>query len=104
MDDSTKRNKICLQLDDFHYARGLFGNEFADTNRRTMPPADWWELYGEGCPELKRFAIRVLSLTCSSFRYERNWSSFEMVIEVMTLFLDFNLLCLELVMLLLSIR
>lgn len=36
-------------------------------------------MFGDECPELKWFAIRVLSLTCSSSGCERNWSSFEMV-------------------------
>ena len=49
---------------------------------KTMPPAKWWEMFGDGCLELKWFAIRVLSLTCSSSGCERNWSSFEMVIEL----------------------
>ena len=42
-------------------------------------PAEWWDAYGDECPELQRFAIRVLSLTCSSSGCERNWSAFEMV-------------------------
>lgn len=60
--------------------------------RMTMHPAEWWEMYGDYTPELKKFAIRVLSLTCSSSGCERNWSAFEMVIEVMTLFIVFNFL------------
>ncbi|CAM8979614.1 unnamed protein product [Rhodiola kirilowii] len=35
--------------------------------------------YGDYTPELKKFAIRVLSLTCSSSGCEHNWSAFEMV-------------------------
>ncbi|KAH9616194.1 hypothetical protein KSS87_018483, partial [Heliosperma pusillum] len=41
--------------------------------------ADWWDSYGDDCPELKKFAKRILSLTCSSSGCERNWSAFEMV-------------------------
>jgi hypothetical protein len=41
--------------------------------------AKWWESYGDEHPELQKFAIRVLSLTCSSSGCERNWSAFEMV-------------------------
>eukprot|EP00258_Populus_trichocarpa_P030141 XP_024446160.1 uncharacterized protein LOC18107638 [Populus trichocarpa] len=41
--------------------------------------AQWWDSYGDECPELQRFAIRVLSLTCTSSGCERNWSAFEMV-------------------------
>lgn len=45
--------------------------------------ADWWDSYGDECPELQRFAIRVLSLTCSSSGCERNWSAFQLVIIYM---------------------
>ncbi|KAI5412253.1 hypothetical protein KIW84_057060 [Lathyrus oleraceus] len=31
--------------------------------------------------ELQRFAIRILSLTCSSSGCERNWSAFEMIVQ-----------------------
>ncbi|KAL8162586.1 hypothetical protein V2J09_014075 [Rumex salicifolius] len=44
-----------------------------------LKDADWWDSYGNECPELKKFAIRVLSLTCSSSGCERNLSAFEMV-------------------------
>nr|GEY85322.1 hypothetical protein [Tanacetum cinerariifolium] len=42
-------------------------------------PVDWWDSFGDDTPELKRFAMRVLSLTCSSSGCERNGSAFEMV-------------------------
>jgi len=42
-------------------------------------PAQWWDSYGDECLELQRFAIRVLSLTCTLSRCERNWSVFEMM-------------------------
>ena len=79
--DLAERNKISMQLAEFHYVRGLFGLDTARDNRQNMAPAEWWDFYGDGCPKLKRFAIRVLSLTCSSSGCERNWSAFEMVIE-----------------------
>ncbi|KAL5159642.1 hypothetical protein HKD37_15G043929 [Glycine soja] len=59
--------------------RGLFSLEEAKDNRKIIQPGEWWKMFGDGTPELRRFAIRVLSLTCSSSRCERNWSSFEMV-------------------------
>ncbi|XP_057755684.1 uncharacterized protein LOC130974860 [Arachis stenosperma] len=77
--NQEERKKVGLQLPDFHYARGLFGNETAKSSRKTMLPAEWWDFYGDSCPELKKFSIRVLSLTCSSSGCERNWSAFEMV-------------------------
>ena len=39
--------------------------------------ADWWFAYGASAPELQKFAIRVLSLTCSATGCERNWSVFQ---------------------------
>lgn len=40
---------------------------------------DWWERFGTKTPELTKFAMRVLSLTCSALGCERNWSTFEQV-------------------------
>ncbi|KAH1247100.1 hypothetical protein GmHk_06G017064 [Glycine max] len=51
----------------------------ASLMRKTMPPVEWWEMFGDGCPELKWFAIHVSSLTSSSSGCELNWSTFEMV-------------------------
>ncbi|CAL5207963.1 unnamed protein product [Lathyrus oleraceus] len=45
---------------------------------KTKTPAQSWESYGDEHPKLQAFAIRVLGLTCSSSRCERNWSAFEM--------------------------
>ncbi|XP_057770665.1 pheromone-processing carboxypeptidase KEX1-like [Salvia miltiorrhiza] len=42
-----------------------------------MSIADWWSCYGSSSPNLKSFAIKVLSLTCSATGCERNWSVFE---------------------------
>ncbi|KAH1148002.1 hypothetical protein GYH30_042913 [Glycine max] len=57
---------------------GLFSMEKAKDSRKIMQPGEWWEMFSDGTPELRRFAIRVLSFTCSSSGCERNWSSFEM--------------------------
>ena len=65
-----------------YFSKGLFSIENAINSRKIMPPAEWWEMFRDGCLELKWFPIRVLSLTCSSSGCERNWSSFEMVIEL----------------------
>jgi hypothetical protein len=77
--DASERCKIDLQLDSFKDASGLFGIEAAKITRDKKTPAKWWDSYGDECPELQKFAIRVLSLTCSSSGCERNWSAFEMV-------------------------
>lgn len=58
-------NKIDIQLDSFNNAKGLFGIEFAKATGDKKSHAKWWDSYGDKCPELQIFAIRVLSLTCS---------------------------------------
>ena len=84
VNDVAERTKINLQHTNFHHARGIFFLEDAKLGRKGMLPADWWEMmFGDRTPELKRFVVRVLSLTCSSSGCERNWSSFEMVIKVL---------------------
>ncbi|CAM8953414.1 unnamed protein product [Rhodiola kirilowii] len=37
------------------------------------------DMYGDYTPNLKKFTIQILSLTCSSSGCECNWSAFEMV-------------------------
>ena len=41
--------------------------------------AQWWEAFGGQCPEFQRFAIRILSQTCSASGCERNCSVFERI-------------------------
>jgi hypothetical protein len=41
--------------------------------------ANWWESFGSHCPQLQKFAIRVLSQPCSACGCERNWSVFEKI-------------------------
>jgi len=56
-----------------------FGSPLATRSINLKTPVDWWESYGDECPELQKFAIHILSLTCSSSGCGRNWSSFEIV-------------------------
>ncbi|GKV19183.1 hypothetical protein SLEP1_g29475 [Rubroshorea leprosula] len=77
--NQDERNKIDSQIDFFKARKGLFGSTQARNMWNKKSPADWWESYGDEYPELQRFAIRILSLTCSSSGCERNWSAFEMV-------------------------
>ncbi|KAL3506746.1 hypothetical protein ACH5RR_032128 [Cinchona calisaya] len=79
VEDPNERLKIDMQLDYFRDAKGLFGIQTAILTRNKKSPADWWESYGDECPELKNFAIRILSLTCNSLGCERNWNAFELV-------------------------
>ncbi|RVW25217.1 hypothetical protein CK203_105966 [Vitis vinifera] len=38
---------------------------------------EWWVAYGASAPNLQKFAMKVLNLTCSASGCERNWSIFE---------------------------
>jgi len=43
--------------------------------------AQYWQFYGTDAPELRNMAMRILNLTTSSSGCERNWSTFEMVLQ-----------------------
>jgi hypothetical protein len=79
VDDPEEQAKIEVQMHDFKKKSGYFGTQLAKLTLEKATPADWWDSVGFEYPELQRFAIRILSLTCSSSVYERNWSIFEMV-------------------------
>ncbi|XP_038713405.1 uncharacterized protein LOC120007275 [Tripterygium wilfordii] len=77
--ERNERNTIISQLDIVHHGQGMFSRIDARDLLEKKHPDDWWNTYGDDVPELQRFAIRVLSLTCSSSGCERNCSAFEMV-------------------------
>nr|GEX02682.1 hypothetical protein [Tanacetum cinerariifolium] len=58
-----------------------FGKELAistcEVNNERHDPANWWGTFGAATPNLKKIAMRILSLTSSSSGCERNWSKFE---------------------------
>ncbi|XP_042472492.1 uncharacterized protein LOC122055179 [Zingiber officinale] len=78
-DDRDVRSAIHAQLESFKKAKGLFGRDAAKLTIGKKSPAEWWDSFGDDCPELQNWAIHILSLTCSSSGCERNWSAFEMV-------------------------
>ncbi|XP_058782252.1 uncharacterized protein LOC131656576 [Vicia villosa] len=59
-------NKIDGQLENFKSKKRFFGSEIDQRGLENKTPTQWWESYGDTHPELQNFAIRVLSLTCSS--------------------------------------
>ncbi|XP_057990608.1 histone chaperone RTT106-like [Hevea brasiliensis] len=65
------------QLPFYQNAECIFGMDMAIKNRKKVSPATWWLTYGATTPNLRNFAIKVLSLTCSASGCERNWSIFE---------------------------
>ncbi|XP_042459005.1 uncharacterized protein LOC122042765 [Zingiber officinale] len=77
--NAAEQDKITAQLSIYRKAEGLFGRNVAIKHRRALSPAEWWECYGANIPELQKFAIKVLSLTCIASGCERNWSVFEQI-------------------------
>lgn len=63
--NQQKQDLMSLQLEDYRAGEGVFAVRRAVDDRVKIPPAEWWSLYGKQCPELQRFAIRILSQTCS---------------------------------------
>eukprot|EP00253_Pinus_taeda_P013576 PITA_13576 len=61
----------------FSNASRTFGKNLARFAREADEPAQWWEAFGGHCLELQKFAIVILSQTCSATGCERNWSVFE---------------------------
>eukprot|EP00253_Pinus_taeda_P018293 PITA_18293 len=71
--------EVDRQATTFSNATGTFGKNLAKIAREADEPAQWWEAFGGHVPELQRFAIRILSQTCSATGCERNWSVFERI-------------------------
>ncbi|WKA06353.1 hypothetical protein VitviT2T_024256 [Vitis vinifera] len=74
--DYQERLKADIQLDSYDQAMGEFGSCIAIDSRTLRSPTSWWMHFGGSTPELQKFAIRVLSLTCSASGCERNWSTY----------------------------
>ncbi|XP_050379832.1 uncharacterized protein LOC126797210 [Argentina anserina] len=58
--DPSVQDVIHAQLKKYIRAEGSF-KEGSSSGPRNAPPAMWWSSYGKQCPELQRFAIRILS-------------------------------------------
>ncbi|KAM3737671.1 hypothetical protein ACB098_09G074200 [Castanea mollissima] len=75
----NQQDKILEELTLYNREEGLFGLEMAKRQRKKKALANWWSAYGASTPSLQQFAVKVLSLACSSSGCERNWSMFEHV-------------------------
>ncbi|CAI9118634.1 OLC1v1020230C2 [Oldenlandia corymbosa var. corymbosa] len=63
--DPNIQDKIVKEKISYENAVGDFGRKMAIRARDTLLPAEWWATYGGACPNLSRYAIRILNLTCS---------------------------------------
>ncbi|CAN1141738.1 hypothetical protein LINPERPRIM_LOCUS25651 [Linum perenne] len=70
--DRDESLTLMQQLDTFHHARGMFSSYGSMQLLDRKHPADWWSSFGDDVPELQKFAVRILSLTCSASGCERN--------------------------------
>ncbi|VFQ97712.1 unnamed protein product [Cuscuta campestris] len=77
--DTKIQDKITNELISYRKAEGIMGYNIAKRQRTSKPAVEWWRAYGGSVPFLQKFAIKVLSLTCSALGCERNWSFFEHV-------------------------
>ncbi|XP_060203778.1 uncharacterized protein LOC132632016 isoform X1 [Lycium barbarum] len=92
------RRDITTQILLYTRASGMFGCNLAKEAIDTVPPvvhdemrrallpilpglwtSIWWEQYGDAAPTLQRVAIKILSQVCSTFTFERHWSTFQQI-------------------------
>ena len=74
--------KLRRQFVQFASLSGPFNKRGARVDRIDLgqdDPIGWWRIYGDGAPELKHLAIRLLSQIASSSAAERNWSTYSFI-------------------------
>uniref|UniRef100_K4AV30 Uncharacterized protein n=1 Tax=Solanum lycopersicum TaxID=4081 RepID=K4AV30_SOLLC len=64
--DYEERFTMDIQLDSYDQLKGEFRFQIAMNSRKLRSLTDWLMRFGGQTPELTKFSIRVLSLTCSS--------------------------------------
>ncbi|OVA07174.1 zinc finger protein [Macleaya cordata] len=77
--NSTAQDMITKHINFYEDAVGGFSRPVALRTRESLAPATWWSLYAAEYPDLQRFAIRILSQTCSGAHSVRNWSMFDRI-------------------------
>ncbi|GBG60419.1 hypothetical protein CBR_g5595 [Chara braunii] len=76
---TQKFNDCTDQLYDFQFAIGVFGSVGALRSAEKDNAVLWWKAHGGGHPEIKKLAIKVLSIWTTSSPAERNWSTWTLV-------------------------
>nr|XP_048323275.1 uncharacterized protein LOC125420644 [Ziziphus jujuba var. spinosa] len=62
------------ELTYFKDARKGFARPTAIASKKEMSSVEWWVMYGDSAPTVRKLALKVLSQTASSSAYERNWT------------------------------
>ena len=83
--DYKERLTTDIQLDLFNQARGEFESHVIIYSQKLRSLISVWLRFRASTPELQKFVIRVLSLTCNALGCERNWSTFESIILLILL-------------------
>ena len=64
--NEAEEEAIHSELPTYRTAQGIFRNHIAVKMRSKLAPTEWWAQYGAKAPTLQKFAVKVLSLMCSS--------------------------------------
>ncbi|PPD98718.1 hypothetical protein GOBAR_DD04244 [Gossypium barbadense] len=75
--DTNIQDQVVREINLYKSATGDLGRPMAVRARDNLLPGEWWSIYGGGCPNLQRLAIRILSQTCSSIGYKPSKISIE---------------------------
>lgn len=62
------------QFSSFRNKEGVFTKGMVIASAKSLPPSQWWSLYGGHLPELQAIACSVLKQPVSACAAERNWS------------------------------
>ncbi|KAG9445278.1 hypothetical protein H6P81_016618 [Aristolochia fimbriata] len=73
------QDMITRQIAFYEDAVGDFSRPVALRGRGSLSPATWWSLYASDYPDLQRFAIRILSQTCSTTRCKKDLNILEQI-------------------------
>ncbi|KAG6530883.1 hypothetical protein ZIOFF_004645 [Zingiber officinale] len=69
--DLTAQDNITKHKSFYEDAIGDFSRPMALRGRESLSPATWWSMYASDYPDLQRFAVRILSQTCSMTTFRR---------------------------------
>ncbi|CAM8910597.1 unnamed protein product [Rhodiola kirilowii] len=73
----TYQDEVLEELPKYISGEGLFTRDFAKIGMKSKSPAEWWKAYGSETPKTTKFAILILSLTCTSTGCERIGACFD---------------------------
>ncbi|KAK2426995.1 hypothetical protein QL285_025609 [Trifolium repens] len=73
------KTKFLTEANRYREKIGEFGKQLALDSIKHMRPDMWWNTFGHEVPNVKKWAIKILSQTASSSGCERNWSVFERI-------------------------